>query len=288
MFPKRLSILGTGLLGGSIGLAVRSRISNCEITGYGHRAATRENAVKIGAVDQSYDNPCNAVRDCDLVILATPVGVFESLLHMIAPALSPGAIVTDVGSTKRNIVQLAEKILPAHAHFIGSHPIAGSEKRGVDFARADLFENAQCLITPTSASHAEALVAVEGFWRQLGMRTLRLSPAAHDQYLADISHLPHAVAAALVLMQSQAALDLAGKGFVDTTRIASGDPGLWRDIFLDNRDNLRHGAERLRENLDRLIQMLDQGDGAAISQWLEQASRRRDELLQKKLKELGS
>lgn len=136
MFPKRLSILGTGLLGGSIGLAVRSRISNCKITGYGHRAATRENAVKIGAVDQSYDNPSNAVRDCDLVILATPVGVFESLLQMIAPALSPGAIVTDVGSTKRNIVQLAEKILPAHVHFIGSHPIAGSEKRGVDFARA--------------------------------------------------------------------------------------------------------------------------------------------------------
>ena len=138
MTIQRLSILGVGLLGGSIGLAVRKLSSSCQIIGYGHRPQTLEVARKMGAIHECTSDPTGAVRDCDLAILCTPVGVFEPLLKQIGPALKPGAIVTDVGSTKRSVVKLGEQLLPAGVHFVGSHPMAGSEKRGIEFARADL------------------------------------------------------------------------------------------------------------------------------------------------------
>ncbi len=256
--------------------------------GYGHRASTVQSALEIGAIDEGYDDPVSAVRDSELVILATPVGVFEKLLKEIAPALAPGTVVTDVGSTKRSVVMLAGQILPPQVHFVGSHPMAGSEKRGVEFARTDLFQNALCLLTPVEGTSPIALQRVESFWQALGMRTTHLSPEDHDRRLADISHLPHAVAAALVLMQEEASLHLCGKGFLDTTRIASGDGGLWRDIFQDNADNLKEGITRLTQTLNRLVELLDQEDAKSITEWLDQASRRRDNLLKRKLKELES
>jgi prephenate dehydrogenase len=196
--------------------------------------------------------------------------------------------VTDVGSTKRSVVRLAKQALPGHARFVGSHPMAGSEKRGIEFARTDLLAGALCILTPDEQTDPAAAAQVEAFWKALGMRITRLTPQDHDRRLADISHLPHAVAAALVLMQEEASLHLAGKGFLDTTRIASGDGGLWRDIFLDNADNLREGIGRLSQTLNRLLELLDQNDAPAIAQWLDQASRRRDHLLRRKLKDLDS
>jgi prephenate dehydrogenase len=288
MHPTRLSILGVGLLGGSIGLAVRAAMPGCRVVGYGHRPATLQRALEIGAIDESHTDPAAAVRDADLVILATPVGLFESILRAISPALSPGAIVTDVGSTKRSIVRLARSILPAGVHFVGSHPMAGSEKRGVEFARTDLLAGALCIVTPEESTDQAALAKVEAFWQSLQMRTTQLAPDVHDQRLADISHLPHAVAAALVLMQEEASLGLAGKGFLDTTRIASGDGALWRDIFQDNADNLRAGIHRLTQTLTRLVELLDRQDSQAITDWLDQASRRRDALLHRKLKDLDT
>jgi prephenate dehydrogenase len=287
MQPKRLSILGVGLLGGSVGLAAKSAINNCEVIGYGHRPETLDAAVRIGAIDRGWPSASQAVEGADLVLLCTPVGLFRSLLEQIAPALKPGAIVTDVGSTKRSVVASAERILPPAVHFVGSHPMAGSEKRGVEFARTDLFRNALCLLTPTPATDAAALEAVEAFWRVLGMRTRRLSPEVHDQLLAQVSHLPHAVAAALIHLPADAALDLCGKGFLDTTRIASGDAALWRDIFLDNRDNLRQSLQHLQADLDRLLKSLESSDGPAIADWLAAAATRRDQLMDKKLRELG-
>lgn len=286
MHPKRLSILGVGLLGGSIGLAAKSTLNGCYVTGYGHRRSTLDKALETGAIDEAYDDPALAVHESDLVILATPVGLFEDLLTKISPALKPGAIVTDVGSTKRSVVATAEKILLPNVHFVGGHPMAGSEKRGIEFARTDLFQNATCLLTPTDQTDPEALASVEAFWKTLGMKTIRLSPAEHDARVGDVSHLPHALSAALILMQEEAALQLAGKGFLDTTRIASGDGGLWRDIFMDNADNLRDGIERLSLSLNHLMKLLDEKDGEAIAQWLDQASRRREGLLKRKLGEL--
>src|SRR5437868_4360703 len=139
MEPRRLSILGVGLLGGSIGLAVRSKLNGCEIVGYAHRSSTLTAALACGAISEGYEDPARAVQNADLVILCTPVGTFGSLLQSIGPALMPGAIVTDVGSTKRSIVSAAGRWLPGNVSFVGSHPMAGSEKRGVQFARADLY-----------------------------------------------------------------------------------------------------------------------------------------------------
>jgi prephenate dehydrogenase len=166
--------------------------------------------------------------------------------------------------------------------------MAGSEKRGVEFARADLFQGATCITTPTADTSPSALQAVEAFWRTIGMRVTQLSPEDHDRLICDISHLPHALAAALIAMQTEAALPLAGKGFLDSTRIAGGDGGLWRDIFLDNRDNLAASATRLRSRLDELLRMLDAGDADAVRDWLTAAAQRREQLLQQKLRELNA
>ena len=275
MAPKQLSILGVGLLGGSIGLAVRKVASGCRVVGYGHRAETLNEALRVGAIDVASGSAAEAAAGADLVILCTPVGIFEEILTVIGPALAPGAIVTDVGSTKRSVVAAAERLVPTGAAFVGSHPMAGSEKRGVRFATADLFHGAVCITTPTARTQSAALERVERFWESLGMRMARLSPAEHDRRLADISHLPHALAAALVSVQDVASLPLAGKGILDATRIAAGDPGLWRDIFIDNRDNLRESLRRFRSQLDILESSLDTADSESIKTWLEAAASRR-------------
>jgi len=287
MFPRQLTIMGVGLLGGSIGLAMRSAAQTCRIIGYGHRRESLSKAVEIGAIDAIETNPVTAVAGSDLVILCTPVGIFEQLLGQIGPALADRAIITDVGSTKRSVARLAESLLPKTAHFVGSHPIAGSEKRGVEFSRADLFTNQLCILTPTAQTHPGSLERIDEFWRSLGMRIERLSPENHDRLLADVSHLPHLLAAALVAMQVDAGLELSGKGFLDTTRIAGGDGGLWRDIFLDNSDNLKAGISRLKSQLASVEQMLDTKGGEALRDWLDAAAKRRQELLDRKLREIN-
>ena len=278
MPPKRISILGVGLLGGSIGLAIKSLVSDCQIIGYGHRQSTLDNSIRLGAIDRAFTDPAAAVEGADLVILCTPVGLFGEILAKISDALSPEAIFTDVGSTKQSVVQSAGKLLKYPTRFVGSHPMAGSEKRGVEFARADLFRGAHCITTPLASTDPKALEDVEAFWKMLGMRISRLAPDEHDRILAEVSHLPHAVAAALVAMQSEKGLSLCGPGFRDATRIAAGDPGLWRDIFIDNRQSLSASLRRLRDELDQLQQKLDDGDAKAIEQWLDAAARRRKSL----------
>ena len=275
MGPKRLSILGVGLLGGSIGLAMRSAANNCVVVGYGHRAVTLDDALQLGAIQEAKHSAADAVRGADLVILCTPVGLFDAILAEISPALEPGAIVTDVGSTKRSVVASADRLLPPRVQFVGSHPMAGSEKRGVRYASADLFQGATCITTPTAETDLGALEKVEAFWTSLGMNLVRMSPDEHDRRLADVSHLPHALAAALVSMQDEASLRLAGKGFLDTTRIAGGDAGLWRDIFVDNRDNLSDSIRQVQGHLERLLNCLDSGDAKAVSAWLDAAAARR-------------
>jgi prephenate dehydrogenase len=286
MSLNRMSIIGVGLLGGSIGLAVRSVLSDCKITGYGHRQETLNRAAQIGAIDQGTQQLADAAADADLVILCTPVGRFDEILRGLSKFLRPGAVVTDVGSTKASVVELADKILPQGVHFVGSHPMAGSEKRGVEFARADLFQNALCILTPTERTDATALATVESFWKTLGMRTCRMTPADHDRALAEVSHLPHALAAALVAMQSPEALALSGKGFLDTTRIAGGDGGLWRDIFIDNAPNMRAAIGKFRAMLEQFEQMLEPGKGEELRRWLDDAAGKREALLAEKLREV--
>lgn len=279
---RRMSILGVGLLGGSLGMAVRSRISGCKVIGYVHRQSTLDIALKLGAIDEGYAELGPAVRGADVVVICTPVGMFTQILQEIGPLLAPGAIVTDVGSTKRSIVAAAQSHLPPTVHFVASHPMAGSEKRGVQYARADLFDGAKCIVTPTSTTNLQALEQVESLWQTVGMKTCRLSPEEHDRRLADISHLPHALAAAMVNLQEEDTLTLSGKGFLDFTRIAAGDAGLWRDILIDNRDNLRQSLARLGQEIDKLKALLDPKQAQALEAWLNQAAERRQGMGEKK------
>jgi prephenate dehydrogenase len=165
--------------------------------------------------------------------------------------------------------------------------MAGSEKRGVEFARADLFRNALCILTPDGQTDPGALADVTAFWRLLGMRTTQLAPAEHDRVLATVSHLPHLAAAVLVAMQDQSAMSLAGKGFLDTTRIASGDGALWRDILLDNRDSLLAGIGEMEKLLEQVRHWLQKGDGDAIRAFLDKAAGRRDQLMKEKVREIN-
>ncbi len=281
-----MSIIGVGLLGGSIGMAVRSALSDCQIIGYGHRKETMKRAVQVGAINQGTGDLKQAVEGAELVVLCTPVGILGQMLSGMSDFLTQGAVMTDVGSTKASIVESAGRILPGGVQFVGSHPMAGSEKRGIEFARADLFQNALCITTPTQRTAPAALDRVEEFWRMLGMRTCRMTPADHDRALAEVSHLPHALAAALVTMQSPEAMELAGKGFLDTTRIAGGDGGLWRDIFLDNAPNLRAAIGKLRGQLDAFERLLEPGKAEELRRWLDEAAGKRHAVLQEKLREV--
>ncbi len=274
---RTVSILGVGLLGGSIGLGIKKRLKSCRVVGYGHRKPSLEAAVACGAIDEGYDDPARAVQGADLVILCTPVGVFGEMLRSIAPVVA-NAVVTDVGSTKRTIVKLAEEILPVPGRFVGSHPMAGSEKRGVEFARGDLCDNALCMLTPTDRTDPAALSDVEAFWGLLGMRTLRLTPEDHDQRMAEISHLPHALAAIIVQSAGAKSLELAGKGFLDLTRIAGGDGGLWHDILVDNRDNVREHLARVQAELGRFADLLGPSKGNELREFLDQAADKRARL----------
>ena len=234
-------------------------------------------------MDQGFADPAQAVKGADLVVLCTPVLLISPLLRQIATSLTAGAVVTDVGSTKRSIVREGEEILAGTGrHFVGSHPMAGSEKRGVQFAKADLYEGAVCITTPTRSTDVGALARVEEFWKTLGMRLTRIEPDTHDQLLSDVSHLPHAVAGALVAMQDERALEICGKGFLDLTRIAGGDGGLWRDILLDNRDSVRSSIRRLRGQLEVLDELLEKADSEGIKKWLEGASARRQGLTERR------
>jgi prephenate dehydrogenase len=285
MATTNLTIIGVGLLGGSIGLGLRAAGQSYRITGFGHRRETLERAQEFSAIDRYTLDLGEAVADADLVILCTPISLFEPLITKLAPMLRPGTLVTDVGSTKRTVVNLAAKLLPEKVSFVGSHPMAGSEKRGVEYARADLFTNALCIVTPTASTPPEATRTIDHFWKTLGMRTIRLSPEEHDAAVADISHLPHILAAALVAMQAHSALPLAGKGFLDTTRIASGDAQLWRDILLDNKDNLTASLSRLEKQLASLRKLLTPAKSEALIAWLSHAAARRDQLVQQRLRD---
>lgn len=259
-------------------MAVKNRIKDCKIIAYAHRRETLNAARELGAIDEGYDQPQAAVRGAELVILCTPVSMISPLLEQIGPVLEDGAVATDVGSTKRSIVAAGEKACSSRGHFVGSHPMAGSEKRGIRHARADLFEGAVCMTTPTERTDPAALGKVEKFWETLGMRVRRISPEDHDRLLADVSHLPHAVAAALVSMQDPEALGLCGKGFLDMTRIAGGEAGLWRDILLDNRDNVRMGIQKLIQMLGGLNGLLEPDRADELSRWLDAAAQQRQRL----------
>jgi prephenate dehydrogenase len=286
---QAIAVVGPGLLGGSIALGLKAAGLEARILGFGHRQSSIQKAIQIGAIDQGHLD-LEPAREAQLVILATPIGRFQPVLTELAPILQPGTVITDIGSTKRYVCRLAQQLLPKSLHFVGSHPMAGSEKRGVDFARADLCQNATCIVTPTPSTSKPALHLVESLWQTLGMRLVTLSPAQHDKILARISHLPHLIAAALVNVSSREELKIIGPGFLDTTRIASGDINLWHDIIASNPDAINGAIEALKRQLDQIEQAVRSGDAEKIKQFLAAAKKKRDWLVEYRIKthRLGS
>lgn len=281
---EKVSVIGLGLLGGSLGLALNSFFPRVKRLGYSHRAVTRNKALHLGCVDEIYPDVADAVRKAQLVILASPIGAFESLMQKIAENLSPGCIVTDVGSTKVLPVRWARKYFNRDIQFLGSHPIAGSEQRGVDFARADLFFGAPCILTPTKQTKQKTIAFVKEFWQALGMPVQVMTPTEHDRVLARISHLPHLLASAMVNVSDPKELLLCGKGFLDTTRIASGPPNVWRDIIMANTKNTSVAIGKLIKELLRLQWALDQENEKAILKKLTDAQAKRNTLVAQKMK----
>jgi prephenate dehydrogenase len=279
---RKITIVGVGLLGGSIGLAVKRRRLAREVAGFVRRPASLKDCEKAGAVDYATTDLLAAVSNADLVILCTPLTQMRLRVIEMLPALKRGAIVTDVGSVKASIVRELESLVAkAGAHFVGSHPMAGAEKTGMLAARADLFVDAFCVVTPTKESNTAAVRKVREFWKSLGARTLKLPPNQHDLLVSRSSHLPHIVAAALANLVLSPAnpktlAALCATGFRDTTRIASGSPEMWRDIALANRKNLSRSLDAFVFELQKFQRVLKKSDGKAISKFLETAKARRD------------
>jgi prephenate dehydrogenase len=278
----RLAIVGLGLLGGSVARAARARSLAREIVAVGRDARRMETARRDGTVDRVTTDIADGLGAADFCVIATPVATLLDLLPAVCQALPAGAVLTDVGSTKARIVAEAERLGQARSvRFIGSHPMAGSEQTGYAVARADLFEGAIVILTPTERSDPDALAQVDRLWRALGARLVRLEPAAHDRAVAAISHLPHLVADALVdavVRMDPAFLDLAARGFKDTTRIAAASPLMWREIFLDNRPALAEALAAFRKALDHLEGIVGAEDGPALERELKRIKQVRERL----------
>jgi len=275
---RHVTIVGVGLLGGSAGLAIKSLDARVHVAGVGRRKASLDKALRVGAIDTAYLDAAEPAAKSDLIILATPVGAFARHLQVIAAVLRPKAVVTDVGSTKAAVVRIAGRILGSGARFVGSHPMAGSDRKGPTFARADLFAGANCILTPTPRTPPSALRRVEGFWKALGMRTVQMSPAGHDRAMARVSHLPHVLAALLVGLPTKADLAVSATGFADMTRLAGGDPEMWRDILMTNRRAVLNAIDGFEESLMHLRDLVELGDAPGIERFLAWAKKRRDQL----------
>ncbi|MBI3415100.1 MAG: prephenate dehydrogenase [Verrucomicrobia bacterium] len=285
MLLQKVALIGVGLLGGSLGLAIKQRGLARAVHGFVRRAEAVTECERSGVVDHATTDLSLAVREADFVILCTPIAQMPELATRMLPALKGGVIVTDVGSVKAGLVKALEPLFAsAGAHFVGSHPMAGGEKMGASAARADLFENAVCIVTPSANSAPAAIAQVEKFWREVGGRILRLAPETHDQLVSRSSHLPHVVAAALanhVLNPNHGKEQplVCATGFRDTTRIASGSPEMWRDIALANRANLARTLGGFIDDLKEFQRVIEADDAAAISRLLEIGKLRRDNWL---------
>ena len=279
---NKLVIFGVGLIGGSFALALREAGAVREIVGVGRSVANLEEALRLGVIDRAATDVAGAVQDADLVLLAMPVGQMGGVMQAIAPHLSAQAIVTDGGSTKCDVVALARQHLPAHlARFVPAHPIAGAEKSGAAAASADLYRRRNVVITSMPETAPATVRTVRALWETCGATVREMTPQAHDEVFAAVSHLPHLLAFALVediasRSNGEELFSYAASGFRDFTRIAGSSPEMWRDICLSNRTALLKELEIYQAQLARLHAMLEQGDGAALERVFSHASAARN------------
>lgn len=285
MIYRTITILGPGLLGGSIAMAVREHMPECELRLWARREETLELAEKLGITRHTYRDIRKAVGGADLVILATPVGAFPRMVENFLPALKPNALVTDVGSVKAVVHSTIGRTLrEANRSFIGSHPMAGAEKQGLKYARADLIKDAMVVLTSTEPELEKRLQRLARFWHTLGCRTSQMTPELHDSTVARISHVPH-ILAALCARQAIGGerLDLlrqlASTGFRDTTRVSAGAADMWADILLSNKSTILQALNSCIDDLQNLVVLLKETDKTSLPAWLMQAKEARENIL---------
>lgn len=278
---ERIGIYGVGLLGGSLGMAIKRRWPKAHVTGIGRSVHRLAEAVRRNAIDAFTCDPNTISRSLDFLVICTPVRVVHEHFEHTLPAMRDGALITDVGSAKADIVRRCEAIAGARCRFVGSHPMAGSHQTGIEAARADLFEERVCVLTPTARTDSFACDQVASFWEDIGMRVVSMPPEQHDRLTARSSHLPHLAASALCQVarrQGDAIRPVIGKGFDDSTRIAAGDSGLWVDICVDNRAEILQALREYRDEVDLLINALENNNEDALYVFLEAAQTWKEEL----------
>ena len=285
---RNITILGVGLIGGSLGLALKAKGFRGEITGLGRRMETLDIALERGAVDSATTDFQTGIYDADIVVIGTPVDLIPEMVQRITEIRTSDArplLITDVGSIKDHIVEEIENFLAVpNLHFVGSHPMAGSEQASVVAARADLFDGAKCIVTPTNNTHPQALKLVTDLWQSVDTQVCYLSPTDHDLLIAGASHLPHLIASILTYTVGEIssdgvkALDFAATGFRDTTRIAAGSPQLWKAIFMQNTRPLLPMIDSTIENLAAFKTLLENQDDVEIERVLAHAKMLRDTL----------
>jgi prephenate dehydrogenase len=273
--PETVAIVGVGLIGGSIGMALRARSLADRVVGIGRDRERLDEGIRLGAIDVATTDPGQGVQEADVVVVCTPVTRIANDVLAVAESAPQGVLITDAGSTKRGIVEAIEHDPRGCASFVGGHPIAGSERKGVRHADPDLFEGRVCVLTPTAKTPTDRLRRARSFWKMLGCRVIEVSPAEHDEALATTSHLPHALAAALAGVVPVEALTMAAGAYRDGTRVAGSDASLWAGIFRENRAPLLRATAAFRERLAEFEAALAGGDDAAIVAWWEAARARR-------------
>jgi prephenate dehydrogenase len=266
-----LALLGTGYMGGSVALALRAAGRVQRIRGFDIAPGHAESAVARGIIDEIAASAVAAVEGADVVLVGVPVRSIAALVVEIAPALAPDGVVTDLGSTKRGVVEAADAAFSELSRFVGGHPLAGAERSGPEAADAGLFQGRICFLTPTARTKPDALARVEQMWAGLGAQVRRLDAQDHDILMGVASHLPHAVAYALAgaVAGGPGTRGLTAGGFRDTTRIASSDPVMWRDIFLENRGPVLAAIDRFSAELAGLRALVEREDGPALLAALE-------------------
>lgn len=272
---RKITIVGVGLIGGSIGMAIKKNGLAKEVVGYSQKPSSLAFATKNNAIDVAAHDLKKAVQNADLVILSTPVSTIAKMLPAITNELKRGCVVTDVGSTKASIVETAEKYITT-GFFVGSHPMAGSEKKGAAYANPDLFNNSICILTPTSKTHPQAVEKVHAFWTRLGATVKNLPPVEHDRIVAYISHLPHLLAYGLVGTLPKESLEYAAQGLKDTTRIASSSPQMWTDICLSNIKPILNSLDETVKNLSLLRKYIETKNESGLTEFFTKAKENRD------------
>lgn len=275
---KKVAIIGVGLMGGSFALAIKGLGFKGRIVGIGRREEKLVKAKEKGIIDEYYTAASDGVEGADLILLATPVGKFEGIIDDIKKKIKRGAIVTDVGSVKSEVVRRLQTIMPEGVSFVGVHPIAGSESSGVESTTADLFRGAMCIITPNPQTDKNALEVVSNIWKAMGSKVTIMNPEDHDFIYAAVSHLPHVVAYALIntiLNIKDDILPYGGRGLRDMTRIALSPTELWRDICIYNRENILNALKSFSSSISHMIEIMEKSDWSALEREFEKACKGR-------------